>query len=37
MKEEIIGFFGEFHEWGRFVKSLNIAFLVLIPKKKRYR
>ena len=26
-------FFREFHEQGRFVKSLNATFLVLMPKK----
>ena len=26
-------FFREFHERGRFVKSLNATFLVLVPKK----
>ena len=33
MKNEVIGFFKEFHEQGRFVKHLNTTFLVLIPKK----
>ena len=33
MKVEIMGFFREFHERGRFVKSLNATFLVLVPKK----
>ena len=33
MKEEVLGFFKEFHEHSRFVKSLNATFLVLIPKK----
>lgn len=28
-----MGFFREFHDHGRFVKSLNATFLVLIPKK----
>ena len=32
MKVEIMGFFREFHERGRFVKSLNATFLVLVPK-----
>ena len=27
------GFFREFHEGGKFVKSLNATFLVLVPKK----
>ena len=29
-----MGFFREFHEWGKFVRSLNITFLVLIQIKK---
>ena len=29
----MIGFFKEFHDQSRFVKSLNATFLVLIPKK----
>ncbi|KAJ9691054.1 hypothetical protein PVL29_013294 [Vitis rotundifolia] len=33
LKTEIMGFFKEFHERGRFVKSLNVTFLVLVPKK----
>ena len=33
MKEEVIGFFKEFHEWERFVSNLNTTFLVLVPKK----
>ena len=28
-----MGFLKEFHEHGRFVRSLNSTFLVLIPKK----
>ena len=28
-----MGIFREFHERGRFVKSLNATFLVLVPKK----
>ena len=28
-----MGFFRDFHERGRFVRSLNAMFLVLIPKK----
>ena len=28
-----MGFLKEFHEYGRFVRSLNSTFLVLIPKK----
>lgn len=33
MKDEVVGFFREFHEQGSFVKSLNTTFLVLVPKK----
>ncbi|RVX09480.1 putative ribonuclease H protein [Vitis vinifera] len=33
VKEEVLGFFREFHNHGRFVKSLNATFIVLIPKK----
>ena len=33
VKNEVLGFFQEFHEQGRFVKHLNATFLVLIPKK----
>ena len=33
VKNEVLGFFKEFHEHGRFVKQLNATFLVLIPKK----
>ena len=33
VKDEVLGFFKEFHEHNRFVKSLNVIFLVLIPKK----
>ncbi|RVW91675.1 LINE-1 reverse transcriptase-like [Vitis vinifera] len=33
VKVEVMGFFKEFHERGRFVRSLNSTFLVLIPKK----
>ena len=34
VKVEIMGFFfREFHERGRFVKSLNATFMVLVPKK----
>ena len=32
-KNEVLGFFKEFHEQGRFVKHLNATFLVLISKK----
>ena len=34
VKEEVLGFFREFHEQGKFVRSLNTMFLVLIPKKR---
>ena len=27
-------FFRDFHEWCRFVRSLNVTFLVLVPKKR---
>ena len=33
MKNEVIGFFKEFHDNARFVKNLNTTFFVLIPKK----
>ena len=33
VKNELLGFFKEFHEHARFVKNLNATFLVLIPKK----
>ena len=33
MKDEVLGFFKEFYEHNRFIKSLNATFLVLIPKK----
>ena len=33
VKEEVMRFFSEFHDKGRFVKSLNATFLVLILKK----
>ena len=33
VKEDVIDFFKDFHQQGRFVKSLNSTFLVLIPKK----
>ena len=33
VKNEVLGFFQEFHEQGRFVKHLNATFVVLIPKK----
>ena len=33
VKKKIMNFFRQFHEIGRFVRSLNATFLVLIPKK----
>ena len=33
LKEEVMGFFNDFYDWGKFVKSINATFLVLIPKK----
>ncbi|WJZ80362.1 hypothetical protein VitviT2T_000290 [Vitis vinifera] len=33
VKEDVLCFFKEFYENGKFVKSLNATFLVLIPKK----
>ncbi|RVX14550.1 LINE-1 reverse transcriptase-like [Vitis vinifera] len=33
VKEDVMRFFREFHEHGKFVKRLNTNFLVLIPKK----
>ncbi|RVW92610.1 hypothetical protein CK203_039397 [Vitis vinifera] len=33
VKDNIMGFFKKFHERGRFFRSLNITFLVLVPKK----
>ena len=33
MKNEVLGFFREFHDQCRFVKNLDATFLVLIPKK----
>ena len=33
VKDEVIGFFKEFHDNSRFVKNLNTTFLVLISKK----
>ena len=33
VKEKVMNFFKQFHETGRFVKSLNATFLVMIPKK----
>ena len=33
LKEEVMGFFKDFFEHNKFVRSLNSTFLVLIPKK----
>ena len=33
VKEKVMNLFRQFHETGRFVRSLNATFLVLIPKK----
>ncbi|RVW78939.1 putative ribonuclease H protein [Vitis vinifera] len=33
LKEEVMGFFKDFHDQGKFVKNINAFFLVLIPKK----
>ena len=33
VKDEVLGFFKEFYEHNRFVKSLDATFLALIPKK----
>ena len=33
VKDEIIGFFKDFFERWKFVRSLNSTFLVLVPKK----
>ena len=35
MKHEVMGFFGEFYDLGSFERSLNVTFLVLVPKKGR--
>ena len=34
VKVDVMRFFRDFHEMGRFVKSLNATFLVLVPKKR---
>ena len=34
VKDEVLGFFKDFFERGKFVRSLNTTFLVLIPKKR---
>ena len=33
VKHEVMGFFAQFHSSGRFERSLNSTFIVLIPKK----
>ena len=33
VKDEVMGFFKEFHKKRRFVRSLNTTILVLVPKK----
>lgn len=33
VKDEVLGFFKEFHENENFVRSMNSTFVVLIPKK----
>ena len=33
VKKDILSLFREFHAKGRFVRSLNTTFLVLVPKK----
>ena len=33
LKEKVMGFFKDFHDQGKFIKSINASFLVLIPKK----
>ena len=33
VKDELMGFFKKIYERGRFVRSLNTTFLVLVPKK----
>ena len=35
VNDDVISFFREFYEHGKFVKNLNATFLVLIPKKAR--
>ena len=35
VKEDVMRVFREFHESGKFVRSLNTTFLVMIPKKKK--
>ncbi|RVW88403.1 GPI mannosyltransferase 3 [Vitis vinifera] len=33
VKDEVLGFFGDFYELGCFERSLNVMFVVLVPKK----
>ena len=33
VKEDVVKLFDEFHTQGRFVKSMNATFIVLVPKK----
>ncbi|RVW48943.1 Transposon TX1 uncharacterized 149 kDa protein [Vitis vinifera] len=33
LKEEVMGFFKDFHDQGKFIKGIIACFLVLIPKK----
>ena len=33
VKDEVLVFFKEFHEQGKFVRNFNATFLVLVPKK----
>ena len=33
VKHKVMGFFAKFHSFGRFERSLNSTFIVLIPKK----
>ncbi len=33
VQDDIMGFFEEIHEHGKFEKSLNASFIALIPKK----
>ena len=37
MKEEVIGFFRDFHNHGCFTKSLNATFIFFDPKERRGR
>ena len=35
VKDEVLGFFGDFYESGCLERSLNATFVVLVPKKGR--